>query len=126
MNILTFLSTVIPSAIGTADFDTVATTINELIWKLFTPLMSVAGALSALWGIYLGVKFWLAGGDEQHRKSAKQSVLSFVIGTLTIFLVVVGAPMVITALTVWAKEQGAIQNAVGAVASVKTLCVRIV
>ena len=75
--------------------------LSGLFDSLFTPLIAVAVSLCAIWGVYLGFKFWRSGGDEGKRKEAKSAVVSFVIGVFVIFIVAVVAPYLIAALSVW-------------------------
>lgn len=79
--------------------------LSDLFESMFTPLVAIASALSVIWGIYLGLKFWRSGGDENKRKEAKSAVVSFVIGIIIIFAVAVGAPILISALVEWSQSQ---------------------
>lgn len=79
--------------------------LSDLFESMFTPLISIASALSVIWGIYLGLKYWRSGGDENKRKEAKSAVVSFVIGIIIIFAVAVGAPILISALVEWSQSQ---------------------
>ena len=88
-------------AVGDADFNNISEEINGLIKSMWTPCLAIAGALAGIWGVYLGIKFWTAGGDEQKKKSAKSAVIQFVVGIVIIFVVAVGAPMLIAALATW-------------------------
>lgn len=85
-------------------FNSFQSTLTGLLENMFTPLIAIASAISVLWGIYLGLKFWKSSGDENKRKEAKNAVISFVIGTIIIFVVAVGAPLLITALATWYDE----------------------
>ena len=87
--------------IAAESFDDISAAVKDLINQMWTPCLVVAGALTLLWGVFLG-KFWIAGGDEAKKKSAKSAVISFVVGILVIFAVAVGAPMAIGALSTWA------------------------
>lgn len=77
---------------------------QEFINSMFTPLLSIAIALSALWGIYLGIKWWRSAGDEGKRKEAKNAVISFMIGIVVIFVVAVGVPLAVAALIEWQRN----------------------
>lgn len=79
--------------------------LSDLFQSMFKPLVAVASALSVIWGLYLGLKFWRSGGDENKRKEAKSAVASFVIGIIIIFAVAVGAPILISALVEWYQAQ---------------------
>lgn len=87
-------------------FKSFGDTLAGLFDSMFTPLISIAVALCAIWGVYLGFQFWKAGGDENKRKEAKHALWSFVIGIVVIFVVAVAAPLLISALSEWLSAQG--------------------
>lgn len=91
---------------ATNEFNEFGEVLSGLFDKMFTPLISIAVALCAIWGLYLGLKFWKSGGDENKRKEAKNAVWMFVIGIIVIFVVAVAAPLLIGALTNWMQAQG--------------------
>lgn len=88
---------------GDLDFSDLSGAITELLDKMLSPCLVVATSLAVVWGLYLGIKFWMAAGDEQKKKSAKSSIISFVVGIVVIFAVAVGAPLLIGALSTWAQ-----------------------
>lgn len=91
---------------ATNEFSSFGDVLGDLFNSMFTPLIGIAVALCALWGIYLGFKFWRSGGDENKRKEAKNAVWMFIIGIVVIFVVAVAAPMLISALAEWMSNQG--------------------
>lgn len=103
-----FLATVMSFLSSSGDFGDVSDAINDLIGKMWTPCLAVAGSLAGIWGLYLGIKFWTAAGDEQKKKSAKSALISFIIGIIVIFAIAVGAPMGIAALATWASDFNAV------------------
>lgn len=104
----TFLSVLLPFISAEADFTDLSDAIIDLIQSMWVPLVSAASALSVGWGIFLGVKYWLSAGDEQKKKSAKSAIISFVIGVIVIFVIAVGAPMAIAALSEWVSSNNAV------------------
>lgn len=88
-------------------FNDFTSTLSGLFDEMFTPLISIASALAVVWAVYLGIKFWLSSGDENKRKEAKSAVISFVVGTVVIFAVAVGAPLLIAALAEWLSDNEA-------------------
>lgn len=80
------------------------TAIADLFDSMLDPLITIALSLCAIWGVYLGFKFWRSGGDENKRKEAKSAVFSFIIGIVVIFAVVVGGPILIRALSMWSQN----------------------
>lgn len=87
--------------LAAADWSELQKVFSDLIDSMFTPLVAIASALAVVWGVYLGLKWWRSAGDENKRKEAKSAVISFVIGVIVIFVVAVGAPLLITALIDW-------------------------
>lgn len=84
------------------DFGEIESALDSLLKGAFNTLIWIATALTALWGIYLGLKYWFSAGDGEKRKKAKDSVVSFFVGIVIIFGVVVIAPLLIAALKDWA------------------------
>lgn len=87
-----------------ADFNSFGAALEDLAEQLFNPLIGIAIALCAIWGVYLGFKFWRAD-DEKKREEAKKAVIAFVVGIIVIFAVAVAAPLLIGALTTWMETQ---------------------
>lgn len=96
-----FLSLI--SATTNPSWTTFEQAIEGFISSLLNPLLAIAISASAIWGIYLGIKWWRAAGDENKRKEAKNAIISFIIGILVIFLVIVVVPIVVSALVAWAN-----------------------
>lgn len=96
-----FIATIFPFLSAQADFTDLSDSITELINSMWVPCVSLASALAVAWGVFLGIKYWHAAGDEQKKKSAKSAIISFVVGVIIIFVVAVGAPLGIGALTEW-------------------------
>ncbi|MDR3319188.1 MAG: hypothetical protein LBS99_07085 [Clostridiales bacterium] len=69
-------------------------------WRI--PIIAVVSGAALLLGVWLGLKFLLAGGDEQKIKKAKESIKYFVIGIAVIFVVTAGMPVMIGAFQTWA------------------------
>lgn len=93
-----FMSNLLAAAPNWGDF---SKTIKSLFDSMFTPLLTIVISLTAIWGLYLGVKFARSAGDENRRKEAKNAIVSFVIGVIVIFLVAGAAPLLIGALSEW-------------------------
>lgn len=99
-----FLSVFLPFLSSEADFTDLSDTISDLIGSMWVPCVAVASTLAVAWGVYLGIKYWMSAGDEQKKKSAKSSIISFVIGVIVIFVVAVAAPLGIGALSEWVRS----------------------
>jgi hypothetical protein len=90
------------AATGDNTFIGISEEINELYVELMTPLIAIFSGAAFLLGLWLGLKFLLAGGDEQKLKKAKESVKFFVIGIVVIFMVLALLPVIVGALKSWA------------------------
>ena len=100
----TLFYTVVNIMAAGESFNDFSDVIKDLTNQLLTPCIAIATALTVLWGVYLGWKFWTANGDEAKTASAKRSVIQFVIGIFVIFIVAVGAPILIGALAQWRSD----------------------
>ena len=100
----TLLATLLASSV---DYTSFSNALQSLISSMWVPLVGGASALAVVWGLYLGLKFWLSAGDENKRKEAKSAIISFVVGTVVIFAVAVCAPLLIAALSTWVEDYDA-------------------
>ena len=90
--------------LGTANyFDSAAAPIVDLINSILTPLITVVGALGAIWCVLLGVK--LAKADEpQEREKAKMALKNAIVGYLLIFILIVVLRLTIGPLSQWMAD----------------------
>lgn len=88
-------------------FNDFSSILKDLIKQMWAPCIGIASALTLLWGLYIGWKFWSAGGDEQKKKSAKGALVSFGVGLVVIFVIAAGAPIFIAALSNWLSDSQA-------------------
>ena len=84
-------------------FDSAAAPIVDLINSILTPLITVVGALGAIWCVLLGVK--LAKADEpQEREKAKMALKNAIVGYLLIFILIVVLRLTIGPLSQWMAD----------------------
>ncbi|MCR5178756.1 MAG: pilin [Lachnospiraceae bacterium] len=84
-------------------FDSAAAPIVDLINSILTPLITVVGALGAIWCVLLGVK--LAKADEpQEREKAKMALKNAIVGYLLIFILIVVLRLTIGPLSKWMAD----------------------
>ena len=102
-NFLLGATNLLLAASSGGDFKEVSEVLSELFDSMFAPLISIAVSLCAIWGVYLGFKFWRAD-DEKKQKEAKDGVKHFIVGIIVIFMVAVAAPLLITALSQWMQQ----------------------
>ncbi|MCL2370248.1 MAG: hypothetical protein FWC80_03370 [Firmicutes bacterium] len=79
--------------------------IGDLYRQLTLPLLGIFIGAALLLGLWLGLKFVFAGGDDQKQKKAKESVKFFVIGVVVIFVVAAMLPLAVGVLHTWATNQ---------------------
>jgi hypothetical protein len=78
--------------------------VTNLYNRLMVPMIGVFIGAAFLLGVWLGLKFLLAGGDEQKIKKAKESVKYFIMGIAVIFIVTAGLPVIVGAFQTWAAD----------------------
>lgn len=78
--------------------------IQELYKEMAMPLVAIISGAALLLGIWMGVNFILADGDEQKLKKAKSRVKYFIIGFIVIFAVSALTPLFVAALQTWAQN----------------------
>ena len=90
-------------------FDSAAAPIVDLINSILTPLITVVGALGAIWCVLLGVK--LAKADEpQEREKAKMALKNAIVGYLLIFILIVVLRLTIGPLSKWMADSSNTSN----------------
>lgn len=84
MSTLKFLATTISSS----DMEKLLSPIVDLCEKLVPVLLTVVGALGAIWVIILGVKYAKADDPQEHEK-AKKGLINAIIGFVLIFVLLI-------------------------------------
>ncbi len=85
--------------------DSVTTPIVDLINSLLTPVLSIVGALGALFCVVLGVKYAKAE-EPQDREKAKAHLKNAIIGFVLIFVLMLALKLLMPALTTWVQQNG--------------------
>lgn len=85
--------------------DTFQTYLSELVNKSIKYIVGISVTLCVLWAIYIGVKVLSAKKAEQ-RIEAKTLLKQFILGIVLIFVLAVGAPLLIQTLVAWAGDKG--------------------
>lgn len=78
--------------------------IGELYKEMGLPMLGLIAGAALFFGIWMGVSFMLADGDDQKLKKAKSRVKYFVIGLIVIFVIAALTPMFIAMLQTWYSE----------------------
>ena len=88
-----------------------ATTLNENLAEIVEKLQSLMdsfwiyivmalAAVVVLWGAYVGIKIAIAHKNEE-KINARDMVKNLIIGIVIIFVVAMGAPLLINGLSAW-------------------------
>ena len=92
------------------NFDDAAKPIAELINSIVGPLVTVVGALAAVYCVLLGVK--LAKADEpQEREKAKMALKNAIIGFFLIFILIVVVRVMLPQMRTWVDNSTTASNA---------------
>lgn len=78
--------------------------LNDLFSDMWAPLVGIVASVAVLWGIFVGLKFWKAAGDENKLKEAKSSLISFIIGIVIIFVIAAALPALVAAFQAWVQD----------------------
>lgn len=88
-----------------------ASTLNEELQKIITNLNTLMdsfwvyiilglAAVVVIWGAYIGIKIAIAHRNEE-KINARDMVKNLIIGVVIIFVVAMGAPLLINGLSAW-------------------------
>lgn len=77
--------------------------LKQLISEAWPIIIGVLSAAVAIWGLFIGFKYWQAGTQEKQRE-AKEYVKNFFIGLIAIFVVGVVAVALIGWLGDWSQN----------------------
>ncbi len=91
------------SGIPTTGFTGVVAPIIELLDQILWPLISVVGAVGALYCVVLGVKFAKAE-EPQEREKAKSHLKNAIIGFILIFVLMVVLKLLMPAMVRWVSK----------------------
>lgn len=98
------------SQTGTTNFDAVTVPIVNLINSLLTPILSIVGAVGALYCVVLGVKYAKAE-EPQDREKAKSHLKNAIIGFVLIFVLMLALKLSMPILQNWVATNGGAANA---------------
>jgi hypothetical protein len=74
--------------------------LNELMESAWNYVILALAAGIVLWGVYVGVKIVLANRKEE-KINARDMLKNLIIGIIVIFVVAMGAPLLIKGLMSW-------------------------
>ncbi len=78
----------------------IVTKLNELMNSFWIYIVLALAAVVVVWGAYVGIKIAVAHRNEE-KINARDMVKSLIIGIIIIFVVAMGAPLLIKGLSAW-------------------------
>ncbi len=87
-------------AISQSDLFKIANPVIEMCQEIVPVLLSVVGALGAIWCIFVGVKFATSDDPQEHEK-AKRSLKNSIIGYILIFALLIMLNVGANVLSAW-------------------------
>ncbi|MBP5216300.1 MAG: hypothetical protein J6038_00510 [Bacilli bacterium] len=89
-------------AISERDLNQIVKPLLEVLGVVVPVLLSVVGALGAIWVIFLGVKYAKAEEPQEHEK-ARNNLKNAIIGFVLIFVLLVALQIALNVFTSWYK-----------------------
>jgi uncharacterized membrane protein SpoIIM required for sporulation len=90
-----------PTFLAATAWEDFAKKVTNLFTQLRVPIIAILASAAFIVGVWIGLQFLLAGGDEQKLKKAKTSAKYLVIGLIAIFLIAALVPVIISAMQQW-------------------------
>ena len=78
----------------------IVTKLNDLMNSFWIYIVLALGAVVVVWGAYVGIKIAVAHRNEE-KINAREMVKSLIVGIIIIFVVAMGAPLLIKGLSAW-------------------------
>jgi succinate dehydrogenase/fumarate reductase cytochrome b subunit len=74
--------------------------LNELMNSFWIYIVLAFAAVVVVWGAYIGIRIAIAHKNEE-KINAREMVKNLIIGIIIIFVVAMGAPLLISGLSAW-------------------------
>ena len=78
----------------------IITKLNELMNSFWIYIVLAMAAVVVVWGAYVGIKIAIAHKNEE-KINARDMVKSLIIGIVIMFVIAMGAPLLINGLSAW-------------------------
>ena len=78
----------------------IVTKLNELMDSFWIYIVMALAAVVVVWGAYVGIRIAVAHRNEE-KINARDMVKNLVVGIVIIFVVAMGAPLLINGLSAW-------------------------
>lgn len=84
----------------------IVTKLNELMNSFWIYIVLAMAAVVVVWGAYVGIKIAIAHKNED-KINSRDMVKSLIIGIIVMFVIAVGAPLLIEGLSAWVGTEAA-------------------
>ena len=88
----------------------IVTKLNELMDSFWLYIVLALAAVVVVWGAYVGIRIAVAHRNEE-KINARGMVKSLIIGIIIIFVIAVGAPLLINGLNAWVGADAGAEGA---------------
>lgn len=78
----------------------IVTKLNELMDSFWIYIVLAMAAVVVVWGAYIGIKIAIANRNEE-KINSRDMVKNLIIGIVIMFVVAMGAPLLIEGLSAW-------------------------
>ena len=94
------MNAVLAAATLNENLQEIVTKLNDLMSSFWIYIVLALGAVVVVWGAYVGIKIAVAHRNEE-KINAREMVKSLIVGIIIIFVVAIGAPLLIKGLSAW-------------------------
>ena len=84
-----------------SNLETIVNNLSTLMNSIWVYVVMGLGAVVIVWGAYVGIRIALAHKNDD-KINARGMVKSLIIGIIIIFVIAMGAPLLISGLSAWA------------------------
>ena len=84
----------------------IVTKLSELMNSFWIYIVLAMAAVVVVWGAYVGIKIAIAHKNED-KINSRDMVKSLIIGIIVMFVIAVGAPLLIEGLSAWVGTEAA-------------------
>ena len=94
------MNAVLAAATLNENLQEIVTKLSDLMNSFWIYIVLALGAVVVVWGAYVGIKIVVAHRNEE-KINAREMVKSLIVGIIIIFVVAMGAPLLIKGLSAW-------------------------
>ena len=88
------------------NLEKIVTSLKTLMDSFWIYIVIALAAVVVVWGAYIGIKIAIAHKNEE-KINAREMVKNLIIGIVIIFVVAMGAPLLINGLSAWVDTSSA-------------------